>query len=162
VSPQPKESPPPKSGLWSPAIPLRDWEFIVLHHTATDVGDVATINKEHQKRKDSTGGAWRGIGYHFLIGNGKGMPDGAVEPTFRWTEQSDGAHAGSLRHNERGIGICLVGNFNKSAPTKKQLAALQDLMAWLQKEAGIPDQRVLRHSDIKPTACPGKKLPLPR
>jgi N-acetyl-anhydromuramyl-L-alanine amidase AmpD len=141
---------------------LKDWEFIVLHHTATVEGDVATIDKEHQKRKDSSGAAWRGIGYHFLIGNGKGMPDGAIEPTFRWQEQADGAHAGSLRHNERGIGVCLVGNFNRSPPTKKQLQSLKTLLAWLQQEAAIPDSRVIRHSDIKPTACPGSKFVRPR
>ncbi len=147
---------------WRPEVPLRDWEFIVLHHTATEMGDVAAINREHQQRKDSSGAHWRGIAYHFLIGNGRGMQDGAIEPTFRWTEQSDGAHAGSLKHNERGIGICLVGNFNKTPPTRKQLASLKSLMDWLQQEAGIPAERVLRHSDIKTTDCPGRKFSLPR
>jgi len=146
---------------WAPPVPLHDWEFIVLHHTATEEGSVGAINREHQQRKDSSGAAWRGIGYHFLIGNGKGMKDGAIEPTFRWKEQSSGAHAGSLKHNERGIGVCLVGNFNKSAPTKKQLASLKELLAWLQQETGIPDQRVLKHSDIRTTACPGKKFARP-
>ena len=146
---------------WRPSAPLRDWEFIVLHHTATDEGDVATIHREHQKRKDSGGTPWRGIGYHFLIGNGKGMKDGEVEPTFRWQEQSDGAHAGSLKHNQRGIGICLVGNFNKRAPTRKQMASLKRLLEWLQQEMGIPEARVLKHSDIKVTDCPGKKFRLP-
>jgi N-acetyl-anhydromuramyl-L-alanine amidase AmpD len=139
-------------------VALREWEYIVLHHTATSEGDVAVIDREHQKRKDSSGAPWRGIGYHFLIGNGKGMKDGAIEPTFRWTEQADGAHAGSLRHNERGIGICLVGNFNKTAPTKKQLASLKKLTQWLQQEIGIPDARVLKHSEIKVTDCPGKRF----
>jgi N-acetyl-anhydromuramyl-L-alanine amidase AmpD len=147
-----------RADAWAPPVPLREWEFIVLHHTATDEGDVAVIHQEHQKRKDSAGVAWRGIGYHFLIGNGKGMADGAVEPTFRWTEQAEGAHAGSLKHNERGIGVCLVGNFNKTAPTKKQLASLKRLMEWLKAETGIPEERVLKHSDIKTTACPGKKF----
>ena len=170
VQPRPSEPAVPEPPIvkeasethpWAPPVPLREWEFIVLHHTATSEGDVAVIDKEHQKRKDSSGEPWRGIGYHFLIGNGKGMKDGEVEPTFRWKEQADGAHAGSLKHNERGIGICLVGNFNKTAPTKKQLASLKKLMDWLREETGIPDERVLKHSDIKTTACPGMKFKQP-
>jgi hypothetical protein len=152
----------PQGSGWSPNTPLRDWEYIVLHHTATGEGDVRTINKEHQKRKDSDGNAWRGIGYHFLIGNGKGMKDGQIEPTFRWTEQLEGAHAGSLKHNERGIGVCLVGDFSKSRPTKKQRESLGRLLAWLKSEAGIPSERVLKHSDIRPTACPGSKFVTPK
>ncbi len=162
VEPDPSATKEQAPQGWQPRVPLREWEFIVLHHTATAEGDVPTINKEHQKRKDSGGAAWRGIGYHFLIGNGKGMKDGEIEPTFRWIEQADGAHAGSLPHNERGIGICLVGNFNKTVPTKKQLASLKKLMAWLKTETDIPDERILKHSDIKSTACPGKKFPQPR
>ncbi len=172
IPPQPRREPlpsPPEPAVpaarddspWTPDAPLFDWEYIVLHHTATTVGDVESINREHQKRKDSRGAAWRGIAYHFLIGNGRGMQDGEVAATFRWQEQSEGAHAGSLKHNQKGIGICLVGDFNKSAPTKKQLASLKSLLAWLEAATGIPRERILRHSDIRSTACPGKKFKLP-
>ena len=48
----------------------RGWKHIVLHHTATDQGSVASINASHQERKGPSGKRWLGIGYHFVIGNG--------------------------------------------------------------------------------------------
>ena len=83
-------------------------------------------------RKDAQGNPWLGIGYHFVIGNGRGMEDGQVEPTFRWKQQLAGAHAGQRRHNESGIGICLIGNFDEAPPTAKQLSALKELLAGAQ------------------------------
>jgi len=67
-----------------PEVASRHWKYIVFHHTATSSGDLASIDEEHRQRKDSQGKPWLGIGYHFLIGNGDGMADGLIEPTFRW------------------------------------------------------------------------------
>ena len=67
---------------------LRDWDYIVLHHTASESGSVASIHEEHLRRKDKNGNAWLGIGYHFVIGNGSGMDDGEIEPTFRFGNSS--------------------------------------------------------------------------
>lgn len=136
--------------------PVRDWKFIVLHHTATNHGDVASIDAVHKARRDAGGQPWKGIGYHFLIGNGQGMPDGAVESTFRWKQQIAGAHAGQYQFNEWGIGVCLVGNFEEAPPTAAQLAAVQQLIRRLQKEFNLGDQQILRHGDLKATACPGR------
>jgi hypothetical protein len=111
-------TPRPGSNLWKPTVASRDWKHIVIHHTATTSGSVESIHAAHLKNKDKNGNPWLGIGYHFVIGNGDGMPDGLVEPTFRWRTQIQGAHAGSSNkdYNERGIGICLVGNFEKTPP----------------------------------------------
>src|SRR6185369_5851266 len=94
-------------GVFEPRKTSRAWRFVVLHHTATETGDVETIDENHRARTDSSGRPWLGIGYHFVIGNGQGMADGLVEPTFRWNDQLHGAHAGDQIHNEYGIGICL-------------------------------------------------------
>jgi hypothetical protein len=99
---------------WKPNVAAREWDSIVIHHTATSQGDVASIHETHVKRKDGAGNNWLGIGYHFVIGNGNGMGDGEIEPTFRWREQMHGAHAGDKQHNQHGIGICLVGNFDEN------------------------------------------------
>lgn len=138
---------------------LRSWKYVVLHHTATETGSLESIDAAHKQRKDSEGNPWRGIGYHFLIGNGRGMSDGEVVATFRWTEQCDGAHAGHSVYNNQGIGICLVGNFEEAPPTPAQLNSLRQLIATLQETCQINAAGIVRHTDIKPTACPGKNFP---
>ena len=141
---------------WRPETSPRKWEFIVLHHTATEVGSMAGIDAVHRQRHDSEGKPWRGIGYHFLIGNGHGMPDGQIEPSFRWREQSAGAHAGVRQYNEYGIGICLVGDFQKQPPTDAQVASVTQLVTWLRTEFHISADHILSHSAVRPTECPGR------
>lgn len=142
--------------LESTQAPLGPWKLIVLHHSATAGGSVAAIDAEHRSRVDGQGRPWRGIGYHFVIGNGQGMPDGAVEATFRWQEQLEGAHAGQADYNRHGIGICLIGNFELLAPTAAQLTSLKELLEHLRAELGITTEQIVRHGDLKATACPGK------
>jgi hypothetical protein len=136
----------------------RGWKYIVLHHSATAKGSVATIDEAHRQRRDADGDPWRGIGYHFVVGNGRGMDDGAVEPTFRWREQCDGAHAGVPPFNELGIGVCLIGNFETQQPTAAQVKSARRLVRALQDQFGIDNDRVLTHRDLKATACPGSFL----
>lgn len=143
-----------------PEEPLRAWTHIVFHHTATGGGDVEAIDAVHRERTDEAGNPWLGIGYHFVIGNGNGMPDGLIEPTFRWTEQLHGAHAGDRLHNETSIGICLVGNFEEAPPTDRQLASLEELVSTLREQFDIPSERLLGHGELKATACPGRYFPL--
>jgi hypothetical protein len=136
-----------------------DWKYLVLHHSATEGGSVESVDAGHRQRKDQFGNPWLGIGYHFVIGNGEGMPDGQIEPTFRWKEQLHGAHAGSRQHNRRGVGICLIGNFEEAPPTPRQIAAVGQLCEWLGGRYEIPRERVLRHLDVAATKCPGRLFP---
>ena len=145
--------------VWQPQTAMHDWKYIVLHHTASNSGSVDSIDRTHRERTDADGNHWRGIGYHFVIGNGVGMGDGEVQPTFRWMEQSAGAHAGDLEYNTFGIGICLVGNFEEHPPTPAQLAAVKQLVALLKDVLDIDSSAVLRHGDVKATECPGRLFP---
>jgi len=145
---------------WKPDAELREWNYIVLHHTASDSGSVDSIHQEHLKRKDKNGNHWLGIGYHFVIGNGNGMPDGEIEPTFRWRQQLQGAHAGVADYNQHGIGVVLIGNFEHSPPTDAQSEAVKDLVGILKREYGIASSKVLGYGDVKATECPGKLFPM--
>ncbi|MCH8828390.1 MAG: N-acetylmuramoyl-L-alanine amidase [Planctomycetes bacterium] len=157
----PQRKPPALSGNpWRPGVKPRNWKSIVIHHTATSRGSVESIHAAHLRRKDSRGRHWKGIGYHFVIGNGNGMPDGAIEPTFRWRTQMQGAHAGNLEYNQTGIGIALVGNFEKQRPSRKQLIAVKRLIAVLKREYDIAGKKVIGHRRLKATACPGRFFPL--
>lgn len=145
---------------WKPERPLRPWARVVLHHTATSTGSVESIDAVHKRKTDSRGQPWLGIGYHFVIGNGQGMPDGAVEPTFRWRQQLPGAHAGDAEINQTGVGIALVGNFDQSPPTPAQREAVTRLIRHLLGTLELTPERVIGHGDIKATACPGRHFSL--
>jgi hypothetical protein len=150
----------PGQNRWTAGVAESNWEYVVLHHSASESGSVQSIHEEHRRRKDAMGNAWLGIGYHFVIGNGQGMKDGAVEPTFRWKEQLHGAHSGDALFNARGIGICLIGNFEKTPPSKAQLAAVKELIRTLAGRHQIVREKIIGHASVKATACPGKHFPL--
>ncbi len=159
-SQQSKGKPSQENQEWRAEVPESRWNWLILHHSATASGSVETIHDEHRRRTDGQGNQWLGIGYHFVIGNGNGMPDGHVAATFRWEQQIHGAHSGHAIFNARGVGICLIGNFEISAPTVKQLAAVKRLVRVLAVRHQIPADRVIGHSSVKATSCPGKKFPM--
>jgi len=138
-------------------VPLkRRWTYIILHHSDTQQGSEAAFDDYHRKHN-----GWRGVGYDFVIGNGRGSEDGLVEVTFRWEQQIDGAHAGIAEYNEHGIGICLVGDFEEGYPTARQMEALVGLVNYLQERCDIPTSHILGHKHVRPggTRCPGKNFP---
>ena len=103
------------------------------------------------------------MGYDFLIDNGtEGKQDGQIETSSRWIKQEDGAHCKADDMNCRGIGICLVGNFNKERVTQKQLDSLVYLVRILRNYYKIPVANILGHGQVSgaKTECPGKALPL--
>ena len=62
--------------------------------------------------------------------------------------------------NEVGIGICLVGNFEKNKPTARQLKSLTALIDWLQGSVLKKQVKFAGHRDIEKNLCPGKHFPL--
>lgn len=142
----------------------RTWTGIVIHHSATRKGSTAVFNKWHMTDKH-----WNGIGYDFVIGNGNGSVDGEVEVTFRWRRQIAGAHCGGTPRNwanEQGIGICLVGDFTRTSPSRRQMQSLVRLIRFLQKRYNIPKSRIFGHRSTPGypgvTACPGRHFPMAR
>jgi hypothetical protein len=147
---------PPVNGTLN--VPIkRDWRYIVIHHSGTRSGNAHIFDKYHREAL-----GWLGVGYHFVIGNGHGGKDGQIEPTFRWTEQIHGAHAGVDKYNKYGIGICLVGNFDHSYPTEAQIKSLVSLVSYLQERCHIPLSEIYLHRHIKKTNCPGAHFPFYR
>lgn len=142
---------------WTPRTASRSWQWIVIHHSATPNGNAAIFDRQHRAK------GWDELGYHFVIGNGTNSGDGQVEVGSRWPVQKWGAHAKTPdnRFNEQGIGICLVGNFDNTRPTEKQVQSLSKLVAYLMQTYRIPPSRVIGHSDTgKSTDCPGRNLNL--
>ncbi|MBF0252912.1 MAG: N-acetylmuramoyl-L-alanine amidase [Candidatus Omnitrophica bacterium] len=136
--------------------PSNKWKYIIIHHSATDLGSSEMFNVGHLKK------GWEGVGYHFVIDNGTcGKECGQIETTPRWLEQRNGAHCKADNMNERGIGICLVGNYSEDAVPEKQLQSLAYLVNQLKKYYKIPNSNILGHGQVKDaqTECPGTKFP---
>ena len=115
---------------------------IVIHHRAGD-GDVLSIHNGHLKQ------GWSGIGYHFYV-----RKDGSI---YRGRNiEKIGAHAEG--NNSDSIGICFEGNFENEKMGKAQLESGRWLIAYIQESYG-KNLKVLKHSDLSATACPGKYFP---
>lgn len=136
------------------------WQYIIIHHSATEVGNAELFDRGHRKR-----GFWNGLGYHFVIDNGtSGTNDGQIETSHRWIHQMDGAHCNAMDMNKKGIGICLVGNFDEEKVSREQLNSLVWLVRQLQAKYRIPSKRVLQHHEVpgkNGTHCPGRRFPWP-
>ncbi len=133
------------------------WTSIVIHHSGSTVGSAQTIEAQH------LGMNLKGLGHHFVIGNGRGAPDGQIHVGFRWLDQLPGAHVGGQNAetlNRESIGICLVGNGDRTPFTDAQIQRLVELVNALAAELDIPADRIYLHSDVARTNDPGRMFPV--
>lgn len=136
---------------------LYQWQYIVIHHSATPNGGARAFDYYHRAKRHMQ----NGLAYHFVIDNGNGGPDGRVEAGSRWKKQIRGGHSSNQDINEIGIGICLVGNFENNRPSRRQMASLVALVKYLQGLTGISSSNVILHREVKQksTLCPGHLFP---
>lgn len=133
------------------------WQSIVIHHSATSQGSARGMDEYHRETRHME----NGLAYHFVIGNGKGMKDGEIAVARRWDLQLDGGHLASQSLNRVSIGICLVGHFDKTPPTKAQLQSLKALLHSLMKRCQLSLEDITTHQEINTvyTRCPGRRFP---
>ena len=143
----------------APKDDLREWEYIVVHHSGTSGGSAKVFDYYHSQER----GMENGLAYHFVIGNGTDSGDGQIEVGRRWLKQLQGGHLASESLNEIAIGICLVGDFSRSRLGPRQTAALIELVKYLRQM--MPDRklkfRLHREINTRPTECPGRLFPAP-
>ena len=146
-----------RAGTASIKVQRDKWQRIVVHHSAIKYGNLKKYDADHRRRRMQNG-----LAYHFLIGNGIDSGDGEIEIGPRWQKQQAGGHVKNHLINQTAIGICLIGNFEKTHPSKKQLAAFTQLMDWLQGVALGRKVNFAGHRELKgeQTVCPGKHFPL--
>jgi N-acetylmuramoyl-L-alanine amidase len=126
-------------------------DHIVVHHSATSDGEVfnkSALKAIHLKR------GWSDIGYHAVVEE----VAGEYEVILGRPMQIKGAHAYGFNH--RSWGICFVGNYSLEKPSRDMLEV--GIERWILPTMlanNIHPDRVLRHSDTKPTECPGKLFP---
>lgn len=132
------------------------WRYIVCHHSAIEAGNAEVYGRAHKRR-----GMEHGLAYHFVIGNGKDSGDGEIEVGPRWEQQLRGGHVRNSRVNDTGIGICIVGNLQNHAPTRRQRQAMNELLDFLRDghtRRGV-DVTVHKRVDKNHTVCPGRHFP---
>lgn len=132
------------------------WRAVVVHHSGSRFGTASSISAEHVRNELS------GLGYHFLIGNGRGLGDGEVHVGYRWKDQLAGAHVAGEKgrwYNHRAVAICLVGDGDASEFTPAQLARLEELISAVRGEFRIPASEVHLHRDLASTSSPGRYFP---
>jgi hypothetical protein len=140
-------------------VQARRWTHIVLHHSAGPSGNAQAFDRLHRKER-----RWKhGLGYNFVIGNGTLSGDGEIEVGHRWRRQMHGAHCKADTMNQRGIGICFVGDFESgTGPTQAQIHAGLALVTYLAKRFDIEPKHILGHRDVDgaETLCPGQTFPI--
>jgi hypothetical protein len=139
---------------------------IIIHHSGiipstnkipTALKDVDDYHAERGLDIECFGREYH-VAYHYLI-----FPSGRIQAGR--PERCQGAHA---RGYNSYIGISLVGDFSPaddlsggkgpSQPTRQQLKSLIQLTRQLRRRYNIPVQRILRHSDVSSTRCPGERF----
>jgi LysM repeat protein len=131
------------------------WKNIIGHHSAIKQGNAKIYGRSHKER-----GMKNGLAYHFVIGNGIDSGDGEIEIGPRWLKQIEGGHVKSRKYNLNSIGVCVIGDFNKSRPSSKQIAAFEELVAYLKYDLLGGKPKFMVHRELEQTACPGKLFPV--
>ncbi len=116
---------------------------IIVHHSATEQGNMEVFRKFHLSK------GWDDVGYHYVITNGNGGPDGEIQAGRPVEKQ--GAHAKGRNHDS--IGICLVGEDHF---TEKQIESLLTLLVTLCNKYNLEYKTIQPHHEN----CPGPGLPL--
>ena len=132
--------------------PLPD-EYVYLHHSVTPApAKNASFAKEAAAMRtlENIGQSrfGHGISYNRLI-----MPSGHI---FSGVSVGRiGAH--TANRNTKGIGVCLVGNYETKALNSTQIYQLIQLLRYMRADGQcVKDAKYIPHSAVKATACPGK------
>lgn len=130
------------------------WRYIVVHHTASDFGNLEFYRQMHVEER-----GWPDIAYHFVINNGSfNTAVGEIEESNLWITRSHSYSTKRSYINYFGISVVMVGNFERHGVPQRQREALIALLVKLAQEYEIPPERIVGHREIWETACPGKHL----
>jgi hypothetical protein len=99
---------------------------------------------------------------HFIVRTQPSADGGYAQATALWNRQVDGNHVfvPGYTWNSDSIGICLDGDFSRTAQSPRQFQSLMGLVRSLQQTCGITADRVYLNRDIDPrSASPGPAFP---
>lgn len=121
---------------------------IIIHHSATDEGDIETFRDYHVNTL-----GWRDVGYQYVIPKSGEVQKGREE-------DRPGAHCRQEKMNFKSIGICLTGNFDNYFPNFDQFDSLIKLVKDIMDRYNIPTENVKMHRGYANyKSCPGELFP---
>jgi len=136
---------------------MNDPKYIILHHSTTKDGrtyDTDAIRNYHVNVLK-----WNDIGYHFLLER----VNYELEIIPGRPIHKEGAHA--LGFNDRSVGICLIGNYDKDFPPYKMILMAVDLMKSIKIAFNISTANIIGHKGTYPLlhkpvekTCPGNNI----
>lgn len=131
--------------LW-PAQVSEEWKYIIIHDSFGISGSEQNLNDAWDAEYARQGLAKRGHGYHFVINDERGVSDGRIELTPKWTNQLFGSFIdaeGADNWNRNSIGICVMGDAGSGPFSTAQLDSTVELVKELQRKLGIPRENVI-------------------
>lgn len=135
----------------------REIKCIIIHHSLSD--DTKTRNWDAIREYHIHENGWSDIGYHY----GVEQINDEVRIMIGRPLDVMGAHILGLNH--KSIGICLVGNYDKKAPSKEKWTRLLSLVRKLQYRFDILSTHVFGHGEAQKMlnashvkSCPGIKF----
>lgn len=126
-------------------------EYVLIHHSVIqNPVQFDIINESHRRRGFPKSSLGFYVGYHYVDGM-----DGTLKVAR--AEWETGAHCDAKMMNYKAIGIVICGDFRYGrVPTPAQIKTLALLLKDIKARHQIPDSKILRHGEVKPTACPGE------
>ena len=128
----------------------------VLHSSGSTSASASALDDNHRRVR----GLSDGMAYHFVIGNGSGIPDGTLLVGKRWTQGQPAEAMTDARLAQDAVAICLIGEFNRDYPTRSQLEALDELLDFLETKIGPRPVRLHREVENSARNCPGENFPV--
>lgn len=127
-------------------------DYLIVHHTGRNNDFPFFVKLRHKYYR-----GWEDIAYHYLIGNTRSFTKNGKIYTGR-PEEFEDAH--TLGYNKTSLGICLIGNFCKAAPSEEQIDSLLSLLGKKMIEYHVPVENVRGHNEFAgaETFCPGEMV----
>jgi hypothetical protein len=148
------ETPAHVDALFDTQVPVRAgrWKYIYVHHSGSATGSAATLA--------DAAGPGTALPDHFVIGNGEGADDGEIQVGQRWNgQQPAGRTTGLDQLDPDCVSICMVGDFDRSPPTPRQMEQVGRLVTALQDRLRVNGDRVwLVEAHGLPAGC-GRYFP---